>query len=82
MPKSRKRKQASYVPPVSNADKPQKSPQWYVTTMLALMAVGVAWVVVTYITETRWPIGALGQWNLAVGFGLLIAGFAMTTRWR
>lgn len=82
MPKSRKRKKASYVPPVSESDKPKKSPQWYVTTMLVLMGLGVAWVVITYITETRWPIAALGQWNLAVGFGLLIGGFGMTTRWQ
>lgn len=82
MPKSRKRKKATYVPPVSQDDTPKKSPQWYVTTMLVLMGVGVAWVVTTYITETRWPIGALGQWNLAVGFVLLIAGFGMTTRWK
>lgn len=82
MPKSRKRKKASYVPPVSTEEKAGKSPQWYVTTMLALMGIGVAWVVVTYITETRWPIAALGQWNLAVGFGLLIVGFGMTTRWK
>ena len=82
MPKSRKRKKASYVPPVSTTDKPKKSPQWYVITMLSLMGLGVAWVVVTYITETRWPIAALGQWNLAVGFALLIVGFGMTTRWQ
>jgi len=82
VPKSRKRKKATYVPPVSQDDTPKKSPQRHVTTMLVLMGVGVAWVVTTYITETRWPIGALGQWNLAVGFVLLIAGFGMTTRWK
>lgn len=82
MPQSRKRKKASYVPPVSQQETVKKSPQWYVTTMLALMGIGVAWVVITYITESRWPIGAIGQWNLAVGFGLLILGFGMTTRWK
>lgn len=82
MPKSRKRKKATYVPPASTSESKAQSPQWYVVTMLALMGIGVAWVVVTYLTETRWPIAALGQWNLAVGFLLLIAGFGMTTRWK
>lgn len=82
MPKSRKRKKATYTPPVStSSNDKKKSPQWYVLTMLGLMAVGVIWVVVTYLTQSAWPIAALGQWNLALGFTLLIAGFAMTTKW-
>ena len=27
-------------------------------------------------------VEAWGRWNLAAGFGLMMAGFAMTTRWR
>ena len=32
--------------------------------------------------RTSIPIPGVGHWNLAVGFGLLMAGFVMTTRWR
>ena len=27
-------------------------------------------------------VPALDRWNLGVGFGLMLAGFFMTTRWR
>jgi hypothetical protein len=28
------------------------------------------------------PIGAIGAWNIAVGFGIMFVGFLMTTRWK
>ena len=50
--------------------------------MLGLMVVGLLWVVVFYVTRQEFPVPALGQWNLGVGFALLLTGFMMTTRWR
>jgi len=50
--------------------------------MLTLMITGLVWVVVTYISQTRFPIPGIENWNLAVGFALILAGFGMTTRWR
>ena len=51
--------------------------------MLGLMVVGLVWVVTYYISGVnQYPVPALGRWNLGVGFGLMIAGFLMTTRWR
>ena len=50
--------------------------------MLTLMVVGLLWIVVFYITSQRFPVEAIGRWNLGVGFGLMLSGFAMTTRWR
>lgn len=83
MPESRSRKKASYTPPVkAGAGEPQVSPRWLVPTMLTLMIVGLVWVVVTYISRSQYPIPGIEQWNLAVGLGLIIAGFALTTRWR
>jgi hypothetical protein len=26
--------------------------------------------------------GGLGNWNLVVGFGFIVAGFALSTQWR
>ena len=27
-------------------------------------------------------VGALNNWNLVVGFGFIVAGFALSTQWR
>lgn len=70
--RERKRKKAQKV----------GNPGWFVPLMVGLMLVGLAWVVTFYITQQEYPIPSLGQWNLAIGFGLAMAGFAMTTRWK
>jgi len=49
--------------------------------MLTLMVLGLVWIVVTYITQSRYPVPEIGQWNLAIGFVLIITGFGLTTRW-
>ncbi len=50
--------------------------------MLSLMVGGLVWVVVTYLSSAAWPIPGIGNYNLLVGFVLIIAGFVLTTRWR
>lgn len=84
MPESKGRDQAAYTPP------PQKRAQkvktgnaaWFTPVMLGLMIVGLLWVVTFYITRQQYPVPSLGQWNLGIGFALILAGFAMTTRWK
>lgn len=81
MPESRSRKKPAYVPPPEG--KPSKgNPPWLVPTMVGLMLLGLVWVVVTYITQTAWPVPGIGNFNLLIGFVLIIAGFGLTTRWR
>jgi len=46
------------------------------------MVVGLVWVVLTYLFRGDLPIPGIGNWNLAIGFGLIMAGFLMTMRWR
>jgi hypothetical protein len=58
------------------------NPPWFVPVMLALMLVGLLWVVTFYITAGSFPIPGISYWNLIIGFGLMISGFMMTTRWR
>lgn len=82
MPKSRARKKAVYTPPQRSKAK-EPSPAWLVPSMLALWFIGVAWIVVYYVAGDRVPgMEDLGRLNLLVGFGLVVVGFIMSTRWR
>jgi len=81
VPKSRTRSKAVYTPPPSKA-KSKVSPRWLVPTMLACLILGLAWISLYYITGGSLPISALGAWNLLVGFGLIIAGVGLSTKWR
>ncbi|MET9572290.1 cell division protein CrgA [Streptomyces virginiae] len=84
MPKSRIRKKDDYTPP------PARQPQsirltnrsWVAPVMLAFFLIGLAWIVVFYVTETQLPIEALGNWNIVVGFGFIAAGFGVSTQWK
>ena len=80
MPKSRVRKKAVYTPP-SRSSKAKTSPAWLVPTMLACLLVGLAWIAVFYISGQTLPIKAIAQWNLVAGFGLIVAGVMLATRW-
>jgi len=81
VPESRSRKKPAYTPPpASGAPKPNAP--WFVPTMLGLMVLGLFWIVVTYWTGTDWPIPGIGNANLLIGFGLILGGFGLTTRWR
>lgn len=61
---------------------PKESPRWWAPTMVTLMVVGLVSLVVTYLFQGNLPVPGWGNNNLWLGFGLLIAGFLMTTRWR
>lgn len=58
------------------------NPVWFKPVMFGFMLLGLAWIVVYYLSQTSWPIQSLGVWNILIGFGLLLIGFFMTTRWR
>lgn len=58
------------------------NPRWYVPVMLGLMVLGLAWIVVWYVTENQFPVPGIGSWNLVAGFAIVLVGFLMTTRWR
>lgn len=60
------------------------NPRWFVPLFVTLMLLGLIWIVVYYISSTRgnvYPIPTIGNWNLAVGFGILLVGFLMTMWW-
>lgn len=82
MPESRARKRAGYTPPPTKATAPKPSPPWYAAVMVALFIIGLAYIVTFYLTEQRYPVPQLGRGNILVGFAVIMAGFAMATRWR
>lgn len=83
MPKSRLRRQSVFTPPAGrNKAVRVGSPPWLVPVMVAFFVIGLLWVVVYYVTQAEYPIGAIGLWNMGIGFGLIIAGFVLATRWK
>ena len=84
MPESKKRKK---VYPTSTAPAPRKkkgpSPVWLAPLMLTMFGIGIAWLVVFYVTQSDMPfVGELGNGNLLVGFGFIVLGFLLSTQWR
>ncbi len=55
---------------------------WFKPVMFGFMLLGLAWIIVFYVSQSQAPIPALGSWNILVGFGIAFIGFLMTTRWR
>ena len=83
MPESKKRKKASSTPQAPREiRKKGPSPRWLAPLMLTLFAVGVLWLVVFYLSQQQYPVSALGNGNLLVGFAFIIAGFGLSTQWR
>lgn len=71
---------AAQAPQRSGDDAP--NPVWFKPVMFGFMLIGLAWIIVFYVSQGAFPIAALGSWNILVGFGIAFIGFLMTTRWR
>lgn len=82
MPKSRVRAKAAYTPPPTRSAKKRVSPPWVAPLMLGCFLVGIIWLVLFYVTGGSLPVKSVMNWNLLIGFGFIIAGFAISTQWR
>ena len=83
MPRSRIRRRSAFTPPPEKTRASSLvSPRWLVPVMVTSMVLGLLWVVVYYVTQTDYPIRSFGNWNMAVGFGLIAIGFGLATRWK
>jgi hypothetical protein len=90
VPKSRVRKKKVYTPPTASKEASgstshtgrRPSPRWVPGLALVLFFVGIAWLVTYYMTQGSLPIEAITYWNLAIGFGALVAGLGVLTQWR
>ncbi|WP_345375792.1 cell division protein CrgA [Frondihabitans cladoniiphilus] len=60
----------------------QANPVWFKPVMFGFMLLGLAWIIVFYVSQSVYPVPSLGSWNILVGFGIMFIGFLMTTRWR
>ena len=82
MPKSRGRQKVAYTPPPTRSAKKRVSPPWVAPLMVGLFLVGIIWLILFYVSNNAIPVRALGNWNLIVGFGFIVAGFGVSTQWR
>ena len=47
----------------------EQTPLWYRVIMFSLLALGILWIIVFYITQGLFPIPDLGMWNVSIGVG-------------
>ena len=94
MPKSTVRKKKVYTPPAelrpqeTASARRRPSPVWVPALAVSCVAIGIAWLVAYYLTQGFFDVDALSAvaklqyWNLAIGFGFLVASLAIFSKWR
>jgi hypothetical protein len=82
MPESRLRRKREFTPPPPKSSAPKPNPRWFAPLMVGFLIAGLVWVVVYYLSQGDYPIPGIHNWNLTAGFGVLLVGFGMLTRWR
>ncbi|GGM50887.1 cell division protein CrgA [Dactylosporangium sucinum] len=94
MPKSTVRKKKVYTPPAelrpqeTVAARRRPSPVWVPALAVSFVVIGIAWLVTYYLTQGFFDVEAfsalakLEYWNLAIGFGFLVASLAVFSKWR
>ena len=87
MPKSRVRKKKVYTPPTDvrpavGAKKKKPSSRWVPIVAVALIVIGIGYLVTYYMSEGKYPVEKIEYWNLAIGFGMLVSSLGVLTQWR
>jgi uncharacterized membrane protein (DUF485 family) len=84
MPESKGRNKPTPRVPVDPAREalPATSPRWLVPVMLTCFILGLLWIVLWYLVPSMPVMSDLGSWNMLIGFGLIMIGFVLSTRWR
>lgn len=57
------------------------NPAWLAPTAVTLLLLGLVYLVTYYLSSARLPL-PIGDWNLLVGFGIMIAGGGLLMRWK
>ena len=91
VPESRRRKKAAYTPPPKGKsgeeDEQKKVPvkignsRWLAPLMVAMFVIGLAWIVVWYVSPDNALMAPLAGWNVAIGFVFIGIGFVLSTTW-
>jgi cell division protein CrgA len=86
VPKSRIRKKADFTPPPAPKQvtglKLSANRGWVAPVMLAMFLLGLAWIVLFYVTGGSLPLESFNNWNIVIGFGFIAAGFGVSTQWK
>lgn len=92
MAESKTRKKTKSVTTESNSASQDNlpNPAWFAPVMFGFMLLGLAWIITYYVSGAQLPLGSifsgtafdLGSWNIAIGFGIAMIGFIMSTRWK
>jgi hypothetical protein len=87
VPKSKVRQKKIYTPPAEYARPAARaahkpSPVWVPVLAVGLIVFGIGWLVTFYLSSGQYPVGSWGYWNLAVGFGPLVASLLVLSRWK
>ena len=78
MPRS-KSKRSRYQPPPKK--KPKPSPTWFGVTVLVILGLGVATIILNYLSLIPWEEQATNLY-LWSGLGMIAVGFGLATQWR
>jgi hypothetical protein len=90
VPESRRRKKDAYTPPPEpklkdegDKRKPVRigGSRWLAPLMVAMFVIGLAWIVIWYISPENPVMGPLAGWNVAIGFVFIGIGFLLSTKW-
>ncbi|CAN5798778.1 hypothetical protein BH23ACT8_BH23ACT8_11300 [soil metagenome] len=76
MPKSKRSKRDTYIPP--KPTRPKRSPSWVPALGVGLIGLGVLIVILAYVI----PGLPGGNANLVIGFVLMACGLVALTQWR
>jgi cell division protein CrgA len=96
VPKSSVRKKKVYTAPAdlrpaaaAEAAAKKPSPTWIPATAVGLIVFAIVWLVVYYLTGQWFDLGEnfmflynLSYWNLAIGFGAMVAALVLLSKWR
>ena len=88
MPKSHVRKKKVYTAPAelrpttTTAARNRPSPVWVPALAVTLIVAGIGWLVVFYLSGSRYPAQSWGYWNLAIGFGAMVGALGLLSKWR
>ncbi len=91
VPESKGRKKEPFTPPPKKGERKVAkigSPTWLAPAMVACFVIGLIYIVIFYVAGAQIPVmnsiggQANGLVNVGIGFGFIIVGFILSTKWK